>query len=94
MDLQGEENPLVIYSSIHSHSSVKKAALLAGFGLNNIRAIATDDNYALDADLLREAIAQDVANGLKPCAIVATTGTTSTTAIDPIASYCRPRQGT
>ena len=84
--LQGEENPLVIYSSIHSHSSVKKAALLAGFGLNNVRAIATDDNYALDAELLREAIAQDVANGLKPCAIVATTGTTSTTALDPIAA--------
>ncbi len=83
--LQGEQHPLIVYSSIHSHSSVKKAALLAGFGLNNVRAIETDENYALDVNALQKAIAEDVANGRKPCAIVATTGTTSTTAIDPIA---------
>ena len=30
--LQAEERPLVVYVSAHSHSSVDKAALLAGFG--------------------------------------------------------------
>jgi aromatic-L-amino-acid decarboxylase len=84
--LQGEESPLVIYTSTQSHSSVKKAALLAGFGLNNLRVIETDKNYAVDVDLLKEAIEQDVRNGLKPCAMVATTGTTGTTAIDPISA--------
>ena len=82
--LQGETSPLVIYTSEQSHSSVKKAALLAGFGLNYVRAIETDGNYAVDVNLLKEAIEQDIQNKLKPCAIVATTGTTSTTAIDPI----------
>ncbi len=83
--LQGEHSPLIIYSSEQSHSSVRKAALLAGFGLHNVRAIPTDNNYALDVNLLKQAIAKDIANGLQPCAVVATTGTTSTTAIDPIA---------
>jgi len=84
--LQGEKSPLVIYTSNQSHSSVKKAALLAGFGLNNVRAIETDENYAVDVKLLKEAIEQDIEKGLKPCAMVATTGTTSTTAIDPISA--------
>ena len=41
--LQAESAPLVVYVSAHSHSSVEKAALLAGFGRDNIRVIATDD---------------------------------------------------
>jgi len=76
--------PLVVYTSEHAHSSVQKAAMLAGFGLEHVRAIATDARYAFDADALREAIERDVRQGLRPCAIVATTGTTTTTAVDPI----------
>src|SRR6266699_2344056 len=34
--LQGEEHPLVVYVTAHSHSSVEKAALLAGFGRSNL----------------------------------------------------------
>lgn len=83
--LQGEERPLVVYSSDQSHSSVEKAALLAGFGRANLRAVATDASYALRPDLLAEAIRDDLAAGRRPCAVVATTGTTGTTAIDPIA---------
>ncbi|MCW5623086.1 MAG: aspartate aminotransferase family protein, partial [Burkholderiales bacterium] len=44
--LQGEDQPLVVYASSHSHSSVDKAALLAGFGRENIHLIAHDDNFA------------------------------------------------
>lgn len=83
--LQAETQPLIVYGSSQSHSSVDKAALLAGFGRANIRHIATDVNYAMQPDALRRQIADDVAAGLKPCAIVATTGTTATTALDPIA---------
>lgn len=83
--LQAETHPLIVYGSSQSHSSVDKAALLAGFGRANIRHIATDVNYAMQPDALRRQIADDVAAGLKPCAIVATTGTTATTALDPIA---------
>src|SRR5215471_5668408 len=87
--LQAEAAPLIVYTSAHSHSSVDKAALLAGFGRENVRHIAHDERYALRADALDAAIREDLAAGRKPCAIVATTGTTATTAIDPIAAMAR-----
>jgi aromatic-L-amino-acid/L-tryptophan decarboxylase len=82
--LQAEEQPLVIYTSVHSHSSVEKAALLAGFGRANVHIIAHDGAYAMRADALADAIRADLVAGLKPCAIVVTTGTTTSTALDPV----------
>jgi aromatic-L-amino-acid decarboxylase len=82
--LQGEERPLVVYVSGHSHSSVEKAALLAGFGRANLHTVPTDENYAMQSIALEEAIQADLAAGLVPCAVVATTGTTGTTALDPV----------
>ncbi len=90
--LQAESRPLVVYSSEHNHSSIEKAALLAGFGRENLRLISTDDDHALRADALEEAIAADRAAGKKPAALVATVGTTMTTAIDPVAAMARIAQ--
>ena len=87
--LQSEEKPLVVYVSAHSHSSVDKAALLAGFGRHNVRLVPHDRNYAMRADALDELIQRDLASGQRPCAIVATTGTTTSTAIDPVESLAR-----
>ncbi len=87
--LQAEPQPLVVYTSAHSHSSVDKAALLAGFGRENVRHIANDENFALRPEALEEAIRADLAAGRKPCAIVGTTGTTATTALDPLAAMAR-----
>ncbi len=84
--LQGAAAPLAIYHSADAHSSVVKAALLAGFGRENLRAIATDENHGLRADALAAAIAADRARGITPGAIVATTGTTTSAALDPIAA--------
>jgi len=75
---------LTIYASEEAHSSVAKAALLAGFGRDNLRLIPTDDEHAMRPDALEKAIATDKANGRTPCAVVATIGTTATTAFDPI----------
>ena len=75
--LQAEARPVVVYASSHSHSSVEKAALLAGVGRAHLRLIAHDAAYAMRADALEEAIGADVAAGRLPCAIVATTGTTT-----------------
>jgi len=83
--LQAEEQALTIYCSDQAHSSVDKAALLAGFGRDNIRHVAHDEAFAMRPDELRRLIAADIATGKKPCAIIATTGTTATTALDPIA---------
>jgi aromatic-L-amino-acid decarboxylase len=84
--LQAAQRPLVVYASEHAHSSVEKAAVLAGFGKDCIRALATDARFALMPDALARAIAEDRAAGRQPCCVVATTGTTSTTAMDPIAA--------
>src|SRR3954463_14387675 len=82
--LQAESQPLIVYTSAHSHSSVDKAALLAGFGRANVRIVAHDERYAMRPDALAEAIAADLRAGATPCAIVATCGSTASTALDPI----------
>ena len=84
--LQAEERPLVVYVSAHSHSSVDKAALLAGYGRANLRVVPHDERYAMSAEALDALVREDAAAGRRPCAVVATTGTTATTAIDPIAA--------
>ncbi len=90
--LQAQSQPLMIYVSEYSHSSVNKAALLAGFGRDNIRTIAVDAAFALQPAALAAAIEADLAAGNRPCAIVATTGTTTTTALDPIAAMAEIAQ--
>lgn len=87
--LQAEERPLIVYASAHSHSSVDKAALLAGFGRENIHLVETDENFAMRPESLEALIGRDLAQGLQPCAVVATTGTTATTALDPVEALAR-----
>lgn len=82
--LQSVERPLIVYASEHSHSSVGKAALLAGFGAEHVRQVPCDEKFAMRPEALEKAVSVDVAGGLHPCAVVATTGTTTTTAIDPL----------
>jgi aromatic-L-amino-acid decarboxylase len=84
--LQGQAPPLTVYASAHSHSSVEKAALLAGFGRDFLRLIPCDAHHAMRPDALAEAIRDDRAAGRRPAAVVATTGTTTSTALDPLAS--------
>ncbi len=83
--LQAEDAPLVVYASDQAHSSIPKAALLAGFGSEHLRLIETDLEHALRLDLLERAVEDDLAAGRRPCAVVAAVGTTATTALDPVA---------
>jgi aromatic-L-amino-acid/L-tryptophan decarboxylase len=83
---------LRVYASAEAHSSVLKGVKLAGYGAEALRSIPVDERYALRADLLEDAMARDAAAGLVPACVVATVGTTSSTAIDPvpaIAKLCR-----
>lgn len=84
--LPAAARPLTIYASQQSHSSVAKAALLAGFGRDHLRLVACAPDWGLDPAALEAAIAADAAAGRQPCAIVATCGTTAVTAFDPIAA--------
>jgi aromatic-L-amino-acid decarboxylase len=75
---------LRVYASEQAHSSVQKAAIALGLGLDGVRSIPTDDRFRLDVEVLREAVREDVRFGYRPLAIVPTVGTTSTTSIDPV----------
>lgn len=73
-----------VYASEHAHSSVEKAVLTLGFGQEGYRTIAVDTAFRMRPEALRAALEEDVAKGIRPVAIVATQGTTSTTSVDPV----------
>ena len=79
------ERPPVVYTTAQAHSSVRKAALLAGYGADNLRTVGHDPtDYSMDPEHLAELMAADVAQCRQPAAVVATVGTTGTTAFDPL----------
>ena len=83
--LQAFDRPPVVYSTDQAHSSVRKAALLAGFGADNLRTVGVhQDDYAMDAAHLDQLMEADVAAGRVPVAVVASIGTTGTTAVDAL----------
>ena len=78
--------PLRIYTSREAHSSVLKGAKIAGFGAENVVRVDIDADYAMDPADLDAKITADLRNGLVPCCVVATVGTTGSTAIDSLAA--------
>lgn len=82
---EGVRPPLVAYTSKEAHSSIEKAAGIAGIGRDNLRAIETDDTHAMRPDALRSAIERDLEEGRLPFFVSATVGTTSSNAVDPLA---------
>lgn len=86
---------LRLYCSTEAHSSIEKAAIVAGVGRKGVRRIPADDAFRMRPDLLAAAIAEDRASGWAPFCVAATLGTTSSTSVDPvqeIAGICR-REG-
>ncbi len=77
---------LRVYCSDQAHSSVDKAAIAVGIGLDNLVKIPSDGEFRMDAEKLAERIAADVTAGYTPCCIVASLGTTSTTSVDPLSA--------
>ncbi len=78
------DKKLTVYASKEAHSSIEKDVKIAGYGKENLRYISTDDSYAMCADELEQAILQDIKYGATPACVVATVGTTSSCAIDPL----------
>src|SRR5262249_1300355 len=81
-----------IYTSDQAHSAAEKAAITLGIGEENVRRVATDADFRMDVNALRETIARDVRHNFKPLAVIATVGTTSSASVDPvpeIAAICR-----
>ncbi len=81
----GTGGDLTAYTSVHGHSSVDKAVRIAGYGSQHLRHVEADGNHAMAPRALEQAIIADRATGLTPTFVTATVGTTSSTAIDPLA---------
>lgn len=81
---KGLKKPLVVYASEETHSSIEKGVKIAGYGKENLRCIPTDDSFAMIPSALEEAVEKDKKRGLQPACVVATLGTTSSTAVDPL----------
>ena len=81
---RGARPGLMVYLCEHTHSSSEKAAIALGFGQENVRKIPVDAQFRMRPDLLEQTIRADLAAGKRPCCIVASVGSTSTSAIDPI----------
>lgn len=89
---RGCDGRLVAYTSTQAHSSIEKAAMVAGIGTDNLRLIAADEKFAMRPEALAEQIAKDKRSGLRPFFVSATVGTTSSNAVDPlpeIGGICR-----
>jgi len=83
---------LTVYASAQTHSSIEKGVKIAGYGREALRQVEVDDEYALRPEALRRAIEADRAAGCIPACVIATIGTTGSTAVDPlaeIAAICR-----
>ena len=75
---------LVAYWSSEAHSSIPKAARIAGIPIAQRRIVPVDREFAMQPDVLAQMTAADRAQGLVPGIVVATMGTTSSTACDPL----------
>ena len=82
--VRGSLGNLTVYTSEQAHSSVEKGAMAIGLGQANVRKIAVDSEFRMRPGELRSAIQADVNAGKRPCCVVPTTGTTSTSSIDPV----------
>jgi glutamate/tyrosine decarboxylase-like PLP-dependent enzyme len=84
--LDGRPDPrAAIYASDQAHATVGRALRVLGFAPEQLRTLASDDRQRLDAGQVAAAVARDRAAGLRPFCVVASAGTTSTGAVDPLA---------
>lgn len=85
---------LRVYVTDHTHSHIEKACIALGIGRENVVRVASDAEFRMSVGDLRARVDADVTAGMRPMAVVATAGTTSTTSRDPveqIAAFARER---
>ncbi len=82
------------YASAHTHSSLEKAARVAGLATEQVRVVAVDETFAMVPDALASALVDDRAEGRTPFFCCATVGTTSSLAVDPVTALAEVLEGT
>ncbi|WP_436643690.1 pyridoxal phosphate-dependent decarboxylase family protein [Microbaculum sp. FT89] len=75
---------LTVYASAEAHSSIDKAARIAGYGDIGLRRVETDAGFRMKPDALDEMITLDRAEGRLPAAVIASIGATGIGAVDPV----------
>jgi aromatic-L-amino-acid decarboxylase len=80
----GALGDLVVYGSTQAHSALEKGARIAGLRPDQVRLVDVDESFALRPDRLAAMVAEDRADGRFPCLVMATIGTTSSLAVDPV----------
>ena len=81
--------PCVVYASEEVHMSIPKAIAMLGIGRANLRLIPVDDSFRMDLGAFEAAVAADGRAGRRGIAVVASAGTVTTGAIDPLAKLAR-----
>jgi aromatic-L-amino-acid/L-tryptophan decarboxylase len=84
---------LTVYASTQAHSALAKGARVGGLAPDQVRSVEVDDAFALRPDRLAAAIADDRAAGRVPCLVMATVGTTSSLAVDPLPAVAEVAAG-
>ncbi len=80
----GDFSRAVVYTSTEAHNSVAKAVRIAGIPARNLRVLPADGLFRLSPEAVAAALAEDRRAGWTPFLVVASAGTTSTGAIDPL----------
>ena len=84
MSGRGDLPLLRVYASEHVHSSIDKSVITLGLGTESLRNIPVNERFEMIAELLAEAIEEDIENGFVPICVIPTIGTTSTSSVDPV----------
>src|SRR5688572_26671737 len=81
--------PATLYASDQIHLSIPKAADILGLGREQVRVVPSDEGFRMDVRSLRERVEADARAGLRPFCVVASAGTVSTGAVDPLREVSR-----
>lgn len=79
-----ERSKAVVYVSDQTHSSVAKGLLIIGFCKEQIHILPSDSDFRMNTGALKTAVEQDLKQGKKPFAVIASAGTTNTGSVDPL----------
>ncbi|GAB3279332.1 pyridoxal phosphate-dependent decarboxylase family protein [Parahaliea aestuarii] len=75
---------LRVYTSAQAHVSVDKALEMMGLGSQALCSVPVAADFSMDVDALARCVAEDVAAGLQPFAVVSSVGSVNTGAIDDL----------
>jgi len=82
--LQGAQKRMTLYASSEVHSCIERAVDILGLGCESLRLIPVNQDYQIDLQALRAAIAADRRAGFQPFCVVGNAGTVNTGAIDDL----------